>query len=80
MIALGRSYSRSNKKPRSKIDIPSIKERMTEGQGSIRSGAGDCSAFCIVREHKNQWRNCIYHDIIGVFDESETLKFKEEAK
>lgn len=22
---------------------------------------------------KNRWRNCIYHDIIGVFDGSETL-------
>ena len=47
---------------------------MTEGQGSIRSGVGNCSAF-IVREYKKRWRNCIYHDIIGVFDESETLKF-----
>ncbi len=37
-----------------------------EGQGSIRSGVGNCSAF-VLREHKIWWRNCIYHDIIGVF-------------
>lgn len=50
---------------------------MTEEQGSIRSGAGDRSAFCIVREYKIWWRNCIYHDIIGVFNESENLKLTE---
>lgn len=33
--------------------------------------------FCIAREDRNRWRNCIYYDIIGVFDESETLKFTE---
>ena len=51
---------------------------MIEGQGSIRSGVGNCSAFYIVCE-KNRWRNCIYHDIIDVFDESETLNFTKRV-
>ena len=24
---------------------------------------------------KNRWRKCTYHDIIGVFDESENFRF-----
>lgn len=47
-----------------------IIKRIIEGQGSIRSGVGKLLRFCIVREHKNRWKNCIYHDIIGVFVES----------
>ena len=26
-------------------------------------------------KHKNRWRKCTYHDIIGVFDESENFGF-----
>ena len=55
------------------FSVEYIKNR--EGQGSIGIVAGKMHRFCIVREHRNRWRNCIYYDIIGVFDESETLKF-----
>ena len=47
---------------------------MTEEQGSIRSGVGNCSTFMMCK-HKNRWRKCTYHDIIGVFDESENFGF-----
>lgn len=36
---------------RRKIDIQSIIKRMTVGQGSIESGVGKCSAFCIVKAY-----------------------------
>jgi len=35
---------------------------------------GKLLRFCIAGEYKNRWRNCIYHDKIGVFDKSEHLK------
>ena len=52
---------------------------MTEGQGSIRSGVGNCSAFMMCKQ-KNRWRKCTYHDIIGAFDESETLNLTEVVR
>lgn len=53
---------------------------MTEGQGSIGSGVGNCSTFYIVKEHKKWWRNCICHDIIGVFNESDILNSAERTE
>ena len=40
-------YTKYNRKQRSKIGMLSIIKRMTEGQGSIRSGVGNCSAFIL---------------------------------
>ena len=46
-----------------------IKREATEWEHHFRmKEAADLDSI------KNRWRNCIYHDIIGVFDESETLK------
>lgn len=38
--------------------------------------SGKLLRFCIAGKYKNQWRNCIYHDIIGVFGENEICPTK----
>lgn len=35
----------------------------------------NCSAFCMVKDHKKRWRNRVYHDIIDVFGEGENWSY-----